>query len=108
VEVRIDDRGVAVAQIDEGLILERRTRVNRLLVPSRMRVARIPRLAGPRSVIARLVADDGGRRRAGFPGEAFFDDHDVVLLPVMRCVAIDHDHSEPNHGAHRGDPVRPT
>jgi amidase len=27
--------------------------------------------------------------------EAFFEDHDVLLLPVMPCVAIRHDHSEP-------------
>ncbi len=27
--------------------------------------------------------------------ETFFEDHDVLLLPVMPCVAIGHDHSEP-------------
>ena len=27
--------------------------------------------------------------------EAFFEDHDILLLPVMPCVAIHHDHSEP-------------
>jgi amidase len=27
--------------------------------------------------------------------ETFFEDHDVLLLPVMPCVAIHHDHSEP-------------
>jgi amidase len=31
------------------------------------------------------------RRRFG----AFFEDYDVLLLPVMPCVAIQHDHSEP-------------
>jgi amidase len=27
--------------------------------------------------------------------ETFFEDHDILLLPVMPCVAIGHDHSEP-------------
>ena len=27
--------------------------------------------------------------------ETFFEDHDILLLPVMPCVAIRHDHSEP-------------
>ncbi len=27
--------------------------------------------------------------------EKFFEDHDVLLLPVMPCVAMGHDHSEP-------------
>jgi amidase len=27
--------------------------------------------------------------------EEFFEDHDILLLPVMPCVAIGHDHSEP-------------
>lgn len=27
--------------------------------------------------------------------ETFFDDHDILLLPVMPCVAIGHDHSQP-------------
>ncbi|MFT3855085.1 MAG: amidase [Ilumatobacteraceae bacterium] len=27
--------------------------------------------------------------------ETFFEDHDVLLLPVMPCVAIHHDHTEP-------------
>jgi amidase len=27
--------------------------------------------------------------------EVFFEDHDILLLPVMPCVAIAHDHSEP-------------
>ena len=27
--------------------------------------------------------------------EVFFEDHDILLLPVMPCVAIHHDHTEP-------------
>ncbi len=30
--------------------------------------------------------------------EDFFEDHDVLLMPVMPCVAIRHDHSEPMAG----------
>ena len=30
--------------------------------------------------------------------EVFFEDHDVLLLPVMPCVAIHHDHTEPIAG----------
>jgi amidase len=30
--------------------------------------------------------------------ETFFEDHDVLLLPVMPCAAIHHDHSEPIAG----------
>jgi amidase len=43
------------------------------------------------------------RRRA----EEFFDDHDVLLMPVMPCVAFRHDHGEPMAGrvvrTERGD-----
>jgi amidase len=27
--------------------------------------------------------------------ETFFEDHDILLMPVMPCVAIRHDHSDP-------------
>ena len=30
--------------------------------------------------------------------ETFFEDHDILLLPAMPCVAIHHDHSEPMAG----------
>ena len=39
--------------------------------------------------------------------ETFFEGHDVLLLPVMPCVAIHHDHTEPIAGAGRADRAGP-